>query len=75
MLHVCSYIDIFCKEFSITIEDDKSKHDSVIQSGQQIFSGATIESHEVIQQGEQSMCYTVTVFRTLQISCILLRLF
>ena len=38
------------------------------QSGQQNLSGAAVGGHGVIQQGEQSMCYTIIVPDTLQIS-------
>ena len=64
MLHIFSsyYADIFLliKSFSLlAIEDDKPEHDSVTQSGQQNLSGAAVGSSGVIQQGEQSMSYTI----------------
>lgn len=63
------------KEFPITIEDDKSKHDSVIQIGQQMLSGATVGGHGVIQQGGQSMCYAILLCLASFISHVVLRLF
>ena len=56
------------KEFSITSEEDKPEYESVTQSGKQNLTRATVGPHGVLQQGEQSMCYTIYVPATLQIS-------
>ena len=48
------------------------EHESVIQSGQQNLSGATVGGHGVIQQVEQRMYFVYLVHFK---SCVVLRLF